>query len=138
VGHQPFDQPDGLTKRQLRHLEDCTIRASASSIDQLRKVAADHLAATVEVHTRNTLVNVRLARAICERVESVAERWEDLTPSAKFWLGGAIHYFVMGQDEESDHTSPIGFEDDAEVLNACLRSAKLPELCLNIQDYDHV
>ena len=43
----------------------------------------------------------------------------------------------MSEDDESDHLSPIGFEDDAEVLNACLRFANLPELCLKTEDYDH-
>ncbi len=138
MDQQPSIQPHGLTKRQLRHLADCTARASGSSLQQLRQSALDHLAATVEAHRQNALINVRLARAICDRFETISGRWEELTPIARFWLGGAVHYFVMSQDEESDHASPLGFEDDAEVLNACLRLADLPVLCLNIQDYDHV
>jgi hypothetical protein len=138
LDRQASNQPDGLTKRQLRHLADCTARASGNSVQQLRASALDHLAGTVDAHRQNPLVNVRLATAICERIETFAAKWEELTPAARFWLGGAICYFVMSQDDESDHMSPIGFEDDAEVLNACLRLAELPELCLNIQDYDHV
>ena len=133
MDHHPSHQPDGLTKRQLRHLSDCTARASGSSVEQLRESALDHLAGTIEAHRQNALINVRLAKAICERVETVVAAWDDLTPNARFWLGGAIRYFVMSQDDESDHTSPIGFEDDAEVLNACLRLAGLPDLCLNIR-----
>ena len=132
----PFDG-----KSRLRfdddHDPDAVKRAFRDSAGETI-AALDHLAGTVEAHKQNALINVRLAKAICERVEAVAATWEDLNPGARFWLGGAIHYFVMSQDDESDHTSPIGFEDDAEVLNACLRLAELPELCLNIQDYDHV
>lgn len=41
-------------------------------------------------------------------------------------------------DDEPDFTSPIGFEDDTEVLNACLRLAQLGALCLHPEDYDDV
>ena len=137
MDHELSEQPNGLTRTQRRHLADCTARGSGSSVQQLRESALNHLAGTVEAHRQNALINIGLAKAICERVETVAGKWEDLTPIARFWLGGAIHYFVMSQDDESDHTSPIGFEDDAVVLNACLRLADLPVLCLTIQDYDH-
>jgi hypothetical protein len=138
VDQQYIIQPDGLTKRQLRHLADCTASAAGSSAQELRQSALDHLSSTVNAHRQNALINVRLARAICDRFETIADRWEQLTPTARAWLAGAVHYFVMSQDDESDHSSPIGFEDDAEVLNACVRLAGLPELCLKIQDYDHV
>lgn len=52
------------------------------------------------------------------------------------WLAGAILYFAQSNDGEPDLTSPIGFEDDTEVLNACLRFAHLEALCLNPEDYD--
>jgi hypothetical protein len=47
-------------------------------------------------------------------------------------------YYANADDAEADLTSPIGFEDDVEVLNACLRFARLDELCLNPEDYDDV
>lgn len=93
--------------------------------------------ATSAAFRKNPLINLRLATAICDRLENVAGTWDDLSPEARFWLGGAIIYFTISDDDESDHLSPIGFEDDAEVLNACLQLANLPELCLKIEDYDH-
>jgi uncharacterized membrane protein YkvA (DUF1232 family) len=57
---------------------------------------------------------------------------------AQPWLAGAVHYFTSGSDCEPDFTSPIGFEDDVEVLNACLRLAGLSHLSLKPEEYDEV
>jgi hypothetical protein len=47
-------------------------------------------------------------------------------------------YFASCDDDEPDLSSPIGFEDDTEILNACLRFASLDDLCLKVEDYDSV
>jgi hypothetical protein len=137
VDDQLSPQPDGLSRKQLRHLRRCADDASAIPIDRLLVSARNHVAATENASRRNPLINLRLARAICDRIEKVMTMWASPSPEARFWLGGAINYFTISEDDESDHLSPIGFEDDAEVLNACLRFANLPELCLKVEDYDH-
>jgi hypothetical protein len=137
VDDQTSRKPYGLSRKQLRHLARCADEAAASSIEALVNSSRQHLAITIEAFTRNRLINVLLAKAICDRVEDVASRWNDLPETARYWLRGAVIYFTVSEDEESDLISPIGFEDDAEVLNACLRFANLPELCLKIEDYDH-
>jgi hypothetical protein len=45
-----------------------------------------------------------------------------------------ILYFSSANKEEDDHKSPIGFDDDAEVINACLRVAGRNDLCINPED----
>jgi hypothetical protein len=62
---------------------------------------------------------------------------DSLTPSVRNWLAGAILYFYGCDEDEADFTSPIGFEDDTEILNACLKLAGLEELRLNPEDFDH-
>ncbi len=82
------------------------------------------------------MINLRLATAIVEVIERVVGDWNSLPADARSWLAGAMHYFCKCNDDEPDFSSPIGFEDDTEVLNACLRFAKLNDLCLNVEDYD--
>jgi uncharacterized membrane protein YkvA (DUF1232 family) len=95
-----------------------------------------HLAATATVHAQNPLVNLRLATAVRDVAEQVLSTWDDLTPTARAWLASAVLYFANSDDDEPDCTSPIGFEDDAEVLNACLRLAQLGALCLHLEGND--
>lgn len=48
-----------------------------------------------------------------------------------------MRYFATRNDNEPDFQSPLGFEDDAEILNACLKFIDRDDLCLNVEDYDN-
>lgn len=128
--------PTGLTRAQFDRLAVLSDEASAKPLANILADVRQHAEHAKAAHVRNRLVNVRLASAISDTVDEVAERWQDLPPVARSWLAAAFLYFADCDDEEPDFGSPIGFEDDAEILNACLRFAKLDDLCLNVEDYD--
>jgi uncharacterized membrane protein YkvA (DUF1232 family) len=128
--------PPGLARAQLARLSELAETASALQVGDLQRYAGEHLDQARAAHAQNRFVNVRLAEAICRTVDRVAGHWDALQPNVRNWLGGAILYFATCNDDEPDFTSAIGFEDDVEVLNACLRLARLDELCLNPGDYD--
>ena len=130
--------PTGLTHQQYQQLAVYTQQAAHLAVPALRQAVAYHLAAVATVHARNPLVNLRLATAIGEVMAQVLCGWEALAPAVRTWLAGAMLYFAQSDDDEPDFTSPIGFEDDVEVLNACLRLAQLEALCLHPEDYDDV
>ena len=135
----PYDPaPTGLTRQQKQQLAAYSQQAAHLTTAALRQAMEEHLAIATAVHAHNPLVNLRLATVICDVIEQVLAIWDDLTPETRFWLAGAILYFAKSDDDEPDFTSPIGFEDDAEVLNACLRLAQLDRLCLQPEDYDDV
>lgn len=128
--------PSGLTRSQFELLYRYANDAEVVPILQLMELANRHLAETREAHQNNRLVNLRLASAIREVLASVVAQWEQIDANASFWLAGAILYYASSDDDEVDLTSPIGFDDDVEVLNACLRLAHLDSLCLNSEEYD--
>jgi hypothetical protein len=130
--------PIGLTRQQCQRLAEYVEHAAQWPIQQLLAAAQAHLHETFIAHQRNPLVNLRLAEAIWQTIRQVASQWNTLSPEARSWLAGAILYFAKSDDEEPDLTSPIGFEDDAEVLNTCLRLAHCEDLSLNPEDYDDV
>lgn len=105
--------------------------------DFLQK-AQEHLKNATAAADTNRLINIRLANAILEVIQNVIGQWDRLNDSHRYWLGGAILYFSSGNDDEPDFSSPIGFEDDTEVLNACLKFANLNHLCLKVENYDDV
>jgi uncharacterized membrane protein YkvA (DUF1232 family) len=130
--------PTGLTRKQHQQLTVYTQHAAQWTPMALRQAVEQHLEATAAVQAQNPLVNLRLATAIRDVLEQVFSIWDDLTPATRAWLAGAMLYFAKSDDDEPDFTSPIGFEDDAEVLNACLRLAQLGALCLHPEAYDDV
>ena len=136
MDEQPKMLPSGLSRSQLERLRAYAAEASGMSMDELRSEVDQHLDRTRAAHQRRRIVNLRLATAICEAVRQAFLRWDALPANCRNWLAGAIFYFAKCDDDEPDFNSPIGFEDDAEVLNACLRFAGLDDLCLNVEDYD--
>ena len=128
--------PQGLARSQLARLIEFVETAAGLEPAELLGRTRQHLQLARAAHEQNRMVNVRLAEAIAKTIEQVTDRWDSLPANARNWLAGAIAYFFSCQDDEPDFDSPIGFEDDTEVLNACLRLAGLTELCLNPEDYD--
>lgn len=136
MGDQLEFHPSGLTRSQFDRLSECADRAVVLSPDELLSAAKQHLEHTRTAHAENRMINVRLASAIVTVLHSIVSKWDSMPGQAGWWMKGAIHYFATNNDDEPDFQSPIGFEDDAEILNACLRFAGCNELCLNVEDYD--
>jgi len=130
--------PNGLTRTQRDRLMTCAHRAATFTVEELQAVAQRHLDAAADAHQGNPFVNLRLATALFNAIAQVTMVWETLAPHVCFWFAGAILYFASSDDDEPDFTSPIGFDDDAEVLNACLRFAGYDALCVNPEVYDDV
>ncbi len=100
--------------------------------------AETHLDDIRQAHAGNPFVNVKLAEALRDRIATVVTNWAGLSEDGQGWLRGAIAYFVDNDDEVPDRTSPIGLEDDCEVINACLRLAGLDQHCIDPEDYDEL
>lgn len=130
--------PSGLSRTQFDCLSECSETAVALSRKDLLKKASHHLALVATCAINNQMINIKLAQAVGSVIEKIVANWESLPDSARYWLAGAILYFSSNDDDEPDFRSPIGFEDDADVLNACLQFANLNHLCLKVEDYDHV
>lgn len=130
--------PTGLTRSQFECLVKCADDGVEMLPEQLLQGTAQHLENAASASQRNRLINVNLARAIDEVVQQIFAQWESIPDNARYWLTGAILYFSSSNDDEPDFSSPIGFEDDTEVLNACLRFANLNQLCLKVENYDDV
>jgi uncharacterized membrane protein YkvA (DUF1232 family) len=115
--------PAGLTRRLSRRLAEYARTAEGQSPADLLRQAEKHLEAVRIAHRRNAMINVRLAEAICGVIRTVVADWDSLPTPSHSWLRAAIYYFANCDDDQPDFTSPIGFEDDTEVLNACFRLA---------------
>ncbi|MCP4752416.1 MAG: hypothetical protein GY866_16100 [Proteobacteria bacterium] len=126
--------PEGLSSKEMEVLVDCLDKNDLSPEKMLHE-AELHLENAREAARTNGMVNVRLAEAIVQVFRRIVADWETIPDNAKKWCLGMVCYFSLGEDEIDDFESPIGFEDDAEVVNACLKIAGREELSINIEDY---
>ena len=126
-----------LNPQETEILEQLAMQAAALSTEELKKQSAGHVEAANKAKAGNAAVNVALAYAIHNVICKVFNQWSDIDAAAQYWLKGAVAYFIFDNDEVNDFGSPIGLEDDVEVLNACLDFAGLYELSLNPEDYDY-
>ncbi len=129
--------PSNLTRSQFDRLRECAIGAEAFSPTDLLTAAKQHLERTRAAYAANRLINLRLASAIVSVLEGLVPGWGALGSHDAWWLRGAMHYFATCNDDEPDFQSPLGFEDDLEILNSCLHFIGRSDLCLNAEDYDN-
>ena len=90
------------------------------------------------LHARYLHINVKLADAIVRAFQNFFNDWENVPPHARSWCRGMVQYFCVSDDDEHDYSSPSGFKDDAEIMNACLRLAGREDLCINPENFDDV
>ena len=132
-----FPTPKGLTKAQLNQLCGLADTVQECSLSELQRRTEEHVERARQAHAKNPFINARFAEAIGGRICESIKEWDGLTTDAQYWFRGAIEYFVHSCDGEPDFGSVIGFDDDAEVFNACLRLAGKHDWCLKPEDYDN-
>jgi len=130
--------PEGLMASSFECLSRCTAEVQDSDLSAIIGRATQHVTKAERQARSNALINVRLARAILDVMERVKDEWHTVPGHAQEWLKGAFHYFSHPDNEEPDFDSAVGFEDDVEIINACLRLAGREDWCIDVEDYDDV
>lgn len=95
-------------------------------VDELRDALARHREA-VEHSSGHEFVDHQLAESLHRSMDSVLDRWFDLSEEHQRMVARAVAYLVDTDDDEHDLRSPIGFVDDAEQIQAVL-TAVAPDL----------
>lgn len=133
---QPGLMPAGISRKQFATLIEHASQSEMLEPAELLRRVRRHLDVSRIAHSRNRIVNLRLATAIANVAELLLSEWDLIATQHRNWLGGAILYFADSRDSVHDFSSAIGFEDDAEVMNACLKLAGKSSLCIEIEDFD--
>jgi uncharacterized membrane protein YkvA (DUF1232 family) len=80
----------------------------------------------------NEFINVELANKIKNVCLVLIEEYENVDNEKKKYIVATINYFVTANDDEEDLFSPLGFDDDADVLNECLYLIDKKELTVEL------
>ena len=77
-------------------------------------------------------VDAHLARVIADRLLKLMESWDVFSESEQAVVHATVHYFVLNEDAAGDLSSATGFEDDAQVANACASFLGRPDLLIDL------
>lgn len=92
-----------------------------STLEELeaeRAAIAAHLDRVRAVADERDFVDLQLAIRIADVLTALLDDAGGYTARERALMRGAIRYFCQHDDVSGDLTSPTGFEDDAEILNA--------------------
>jgi hypothetical protein len=127
-----------LTQGVLHPLEMNRFVAACVPTDRdelagLRLRVAGHVAWVRAQSEAYPAVDVDTANRIAVTLGHLLDEPDSYGADERALLRGAVDYFVMRDDGEDDLRSPIGFDDDARVVNAVLdalgRSDLRVEVC---------
>ena len=87
----------------------------------LRQNVENHINRIMEETSHNEFINVKLAKKIKDICLILIDEYDKCTTDAQRYINATVNYFIATDDEEEDLFSPLGFDDDAEILNECLK-----------------
>jgi len=130
-------QPSIPDKNILEKLFSHKKAAEKEEVEELFLDAEIHLSKAHEANEQTGIVNIAVAETIVDLFRVVKDEWHTLNPVARPWCKGMMSYFISMDDDENDFNSPIGFDDDVEVINACLRFAGREDLVIKLDTVFH-
>ncbi len=128
--------PEGLNNSIATRLNECVTQARKATPDELVVQSSHHLEAARLAHSKDPLVDIQLAEALHVAITRLFADWDRVPRHVRPWCKGMVAYFVSPTDDQHDWRSCVGFDDDAEVINACLRMADREDLCVNPEETD--
>ncbi len=77
-------------------------------------------------------LNLGMAYQIAERARYLLKHYADFDSDERKLVMGAVRYFAVAEDPQSEKAFASGFHDDAKVMNHVLELLGLEELCLRV------
>lgn len=81
----------------------------------------------------NEFINITLADKIGNVCIFLLDQYNKYNKEEQQFINVTVNYFLACNDEEEDLYSPLGFDDDAEILNECLKLIKKEDLIIDIE-----
>jgi len=98
------------------------LEGSFREVFELRKEIRAYIAKLEVVAEKTAFLDLVLARRVAAQCESLLDGLgPDSSTEHRQLIQAAIRYFIENEDEENDIESPIGFDDDLEVVELIAR-----------------
>ena len=113
-------------------LERARLVEAASVPDLVRQIEL-HIERTRLAVSRNEFIDLDLATRVASALKAVLASYDDIaSDQARALIVGATFFFLKTNDVHPDLESPLGFDDDARVLNAVLHDIGREDLILRL------
>jgi len=132
----PGMTPKGLSYDEKETLRSCVEEAEGFTLFELLIRSEVHVRASHRLAEGSSTSNAPVAEAILNRIKRIICEWEDMPMASRPWLKGMMLYFIHTHDGYGDFHSPVGFDDDVNVLNACLKLIDREDLCLDVEAFE--
>lgn len=127
------DLKKNLSPKYFETLQQILPKSRKYKESHLFEACSQHANYALEKFKENPIIDFETAEKLSKAFLGIEEKWEELTDDAKDNLKGAMYYFAISEDDEPDFSSFTGFDDDVEVINACLKFAKLDNLLIDLR-----
>lgn len=124
-----------LEPAYLKTFKNLLTEAEEADLTELILLSRHYLSKIIKAARNRPLINANLATAIHDKIEKITEEVSS-APEKLNIFKAVILYFIIEDDDENDFDSPIGFEDDATVINTFLDYIGRQDLLINIEDFD--
>ncbi len=94
------------------------------NIDSIMDMANNYLIQIKEV-SKTKLIDLKTAESILDRLEKIYTLTKENPEKMKQKFILVALYFVQVDDRDNDLNSPVGFDDDAELVNILIETEKL-------------
>lgn len=122
-----------LSGREIAALQVRSALVPRAEIPSLKTRIDAHLERVRGALTRNEFVNLPLAQRVADVLKQILSDYPDLLGDhSRAWVIGATRVFLETHDVLDDLASPIGFDDDARILNAVLRDIGREDLLIDL------
>ncbi len=127
-----IDLDDLLHPEEQRTFRRLCMPTSSVDLAELLDVVRMHLAHVKENATPST--DVESAERIATAFEALLDPsgGEGFADDERSLLRGAAEYFLLDADADDDLTDPLGFDDDARVLNSVLKRIGRAEFSIEL------
>ncbi len=128
----PSELVDSLPEGTADAFEQVFPDQPAASPELLVGLIRSHLEVVGHAST-GEYVDTHLARVIADRLLKLLEAWDLFEETERAAAHAAVTYFVINEDAASDLNSPTGFDDDAQVANACFSFLGRADLLIDLE-----
>lgn len=132
----PGPTPRGLSYDEKETLRRCVDEAESFTLYELLTRSEVHVNAARSLGGEEAALIVPVASAILDRIKRIVCEWEAVPADARPWLKGMMLYFIRTHDGYGDFHSPVGLDDDVNVLNACLDMIGRGDLRVNLEAFE--
>ncbi len=119
-----------LNPDEQRQFRSLCLETSAEDLQGLTEVVQLHMAQITDQDSPTA--DMEMAERIAGSLLSLLASKTDFQANERALIRGAVEYFLLADDASGDLDDPLGFDDDARVLNSVLGRIDRSDLAIDL------